>query len=95
MEIDLQARVAVLEEVVDRHDGQIEGLQKKVNEHDVCNASLPEIKQSLKDIDHKIQVLSEAKIRGDGVKMAYLTIREWMIVAIALAALYFSNFKVI
>ena len=93
MELDLHARVRVLEDKVDRHEDQIDDTQKKVIELEICNASWPEIKQSLKDINRKIQILSEAKSSGDGVKMAYLTIREWVIVAMSLAALYMSHFN--
>lgn len=90
---DIHARVAVLEDSCKRHDEDISQLWGKVSALEICAASLPEIKDSLKVIGSKVEQLTSCAIREDGERLAFLTLREWAIVAIALASLYLSNFR--
>jgi len=51
---DIHARVAVLEDSCKRHDEDISQLWGKVSALEICAASLPEIKDSLKGIGSKV-----------------------------------------
>lgn len=89
----LHARVLVLESDNRRHDDDIGKIWGKVSALEICAASLPGINDNLSKISTKVESLTACAMKGDGQRMAYLTIREWVIVAIALASLYLSNFR--
>lgn len=84
------ARLAVLESKVERHDGEISQLWGRVSAMEICAASLPVINESLRNISTKVENLTACALKNDGQKIAYLTIREWVIVAISLATLYLN-----
>lgn len=90
---DLHARVLVLESHSKRHDEDIGKIWGKVSALEICAASLPGINENLSKISAKVESLTACAIKGDGQRLAYLTIREWVIVAIALTSLYLSNFR--
>ena len=89
----LHARVSVLENDTKRHDEDIGKLWGKVSALEICAASLPGINAHLEKISAKVESLTACAVKGDGQRLAFLTIREWLIVAIALASLYLSNFR--
>lgn len=90
---DLHARVLVLEKDSRRHEEDIGKLWGRVSALEICAASLPEIRESLKTISAKVEQLTSCAVKCEGQKLAYLTIREWLIVAIAFASLYLTNFR--
>ena len=89
----LHARVSVLESNDKRHEREIGELYGRVSAVEICAASLPGINESLKAISVKVESLTSCAVKSDGQRLAFLTIREWLIVAIALASLYLSNFR--
>ena len=88
----LHARVSVLENDNKRHEEDLSKLWGKVSALEICAASLPGINENLQKISTKVENLTACTMRGEGQRIAYLTMREWVIVAIALASLYLSNF---
>jgi hypothetical protein len=89
----LHARLSVVENDNKRHEEDIGKLWGKVSALEICAASLPGINANLEKISLKVENLTACAVKGDGQRLAFLTIREWLIVAIALASLYLSNFK--
>lgn len=92
-ESDLHARILVLENDSKRHETDISQIWGRVSALEICAASLPQIQKSLESISSKVENLTSCAVKGDGQRLAFLTIREWLIVAIALASLYLSNFR--
>ena len=92
-ENDLHARLLVLENDSKRHETDISQIWGRVSALEICAASLPQIQKSLESISSKVEDLTNCAVKGDGQRLAFLTIREWLIVAIALASLYLSNFR--
>lgn len=89
----LHARVSVLESNDRRHEKEIGELYGRVSAVEICAASLPGINENLAKISAKVESLTNCAVKNDGQRLAFLTIREWLIVAIALASLYLSNFR--
>lgn len=92
-ENDLHARLLVLENDSKRHETDISQIWGRVSALEICAASLPQIQKSLESISSKVEDLTNCAVKGDGQRLAFLTIREWAIVAIALTSLYLSNFR--
>lgn len=89
--MDLHARVCVLESDSKRHEEDINQLYGKVSSLEVCASSLPDIKESLKGIQQEIKTLSVFVHSSKGKSIAYLTVREWTILAIAAIGLLLNN----
>jgi len=89
--VDLHARVCVLESDSKRHEEDINQLYGKVSSLEVCASSLPDIKESLKGIRQEIKTLSVFVHSSKGKSIAYLTVREWAILAIAAIGLLLNN----
>ncbi|HUM80774.1 MULTISPECIES: hypothetical protein [Methanothrix] len=89
--MDLHARVCVLESDSKRHEEDINQLYGKVSSLEVCASSLPDIKESLKGIQQEIKTLSVFVHSSKGKSIAYLTVREWAILAIAAIGLLLNN----
>jgi uncharacterized protein YoxC len=89
--VDLHARVCVLESDSKRHEEDINQLYGKVSSLEVCASSLPDIKESLKGIQQEIKTLSVFVHSSKGKSIAYLTVREWAILAIAAIGLLLNN----
>jgi uncharacterized protein YoxC len=89
--VDLHARVCVLESDSKRHEEDINQLYGKVSSLEVCASSLPDIKESLKGIQQEIKTLSAFVHSSKGKSIAYLTVREWAILAIAAIGLLLNN----
>ena len=89
--MDLHARVCVLESDSKRHEEDINQLYGKVSSLEVCASSLPDIKESLKGIRQEIKTLSVFVHSSKGKSIAYLTVREWAILAIAAIGLLLNN----
>jgi hypothetical protein len=94
----LHARVSVLESDNKRHEGDISQLWGKVSALEICAASLPEIKDSLKSISTKVDSLTSCSTkeggRVEGKAIAYLSLREWGLVAVAAVALLLEHFVI-
>ena len=88
----LHARLSVVENDNRRHEEDLNKLWGKVSALEICAASLPVINENLQKISTKVENLTACAMKGEGQRIAYLTMREWVIVAIALASLYLSNF---
>lgn len=89
--MDLHAGVCVLESDSKRHEEDINQLYGKVSSLEVCASSLPDIKESLKGIQQEIKTLSVFVHSSKGKSIAYLTVREWAILAIAAIGLLLNN----
>lgn len=87
---DLNARLSVVESKVERHESDITIMWGRLSAVEICAASLPAINDSLRDISKKVENLTSCALKSDGQKLAFLTIREWVIVAISLVALYLN-----
>jgi hypothetical protein len=94
----LHARVSVLESNDKRHDGDISQLWGKVSALEICAASLPRIEVSLTSINDKVDNLTSCSTKEGGKRegeaIAYLSIREWAIVAIAIAVMLLEHFVI-
>lgn len=90
----LHARVCVLEANDKRHETDLSQLFGKVSALEVYTSSLPKIERSLDEIRSKVEALTASTVRNDGASVAYLTVREWMIVAIALAGVLLDHFVI-
>lgn len=82
----LHARVCVLEADNTRHEADISQLYNKVSALEICASSLPKIEKSLDEITKKVDALTAASQCNAGEKVAFLTMREWAILAIAAIA---------
>ena len=90
---DLHARLLVLENDSKRHETDISQIWGRVSALEICAASLPQIQKSLESISSKVENLTNCSVKGEGEKLAFLTLREWFIVAIALGSLILTNFR--
>lgn len=81
----------MLESDSKRHEEDINQLYGKVSSLEVCASSLPDIKESLKGIQQEIKTLSVFVHSSKGKSIAYLTVREWVILAIAAIGLLLNN----
>ena len=90
---DLHARLLVLEKDSTRHETDISQIWGRVSALEICAASLPQIQKSLESISSKVENLTNCAVKGEGTKLAFLTLREWALLAIALASLYLTNFR--
>lgn len=90
----LHARVSVLENDNKRHEADIGQLWGKVSALEICAASLPGINESLKAISAKVDNLTSCAVKEDGKRMGYLTVREWLLVGVAVAALLLEHFVI-
>jgi hypothetical protein len=94
----LHARLSVVEADSKRHDEDIGKMWGKVTTLEVCAACLPGIQDNLKSISSKVEDLTACALKSDsrreGQTLAYLTIREWVIVALAALAFYLDNIMV-
>lgn len=82
----LHARVSVLEANDTRHEASIDQLYSKVSALEICSSSLPKIEKNLEEIAKKVDALTAASQSSAGEKVAFLTLREWAIVALAALA---------
>ena len=82
----LHARVCVLEADNTRHEASIDQLYSKVSALEICSSSLPKIEKNLEEIAKKVDALTAASQSNAGEKVAFLTLREWAIVALAALA---------
>lgn len=87
----LHARVSVLENDNKRHEGEISQLWGKVSALEICAASLPEIKDSLRSISTKVESLATCTTKNqaekDGKAFAFLSLREWLLAGVAIASM--------
>jgi hypothetical protein len=89
---NLHARVAVLENDNKRHDEDINQLWGKVSALEICAASLPQINELLRSISAKVENLTNCAVKEDGQRIAFLTVREWVLAGVAIAALLLEHF---
>lgn len=90
----LHARVSVLENDNKRHEADIGQLWGKVSALEICAASLPGINDSLKAISTKVDNLTSCAVKEDGKRIAFLTMREWVLLGVAVAALLLDHFVI-
>lgn len=90
----LHARVSVLEANDTRHEADINQLFTKVSALEVCASSLPKIERSLEKIGDKVDALSASDEARNGERFAFLTIREWIILGIAILAFLMDRFVI-
>ena len=90
----LHARVSVLENDNKRHESDISQLWGKVSALEICAASLPGINDSLKAISAKVDNLTNCAVKEDGKRIAFLTVREWALMGVAVAALALEHFVI-
>lgn len=90
---DLHARLLVLEKDSTRHEVDISQIWGRVSSLEICAASLPQIQKSLESISTKVENLTNCAVKEEGTTLAFLTLREWALLAIALASLYLTNFR--
>ena len=87
----LHARVCVLEADNTRHEASIDHLYSKVSALEICSSSLPKIEKNLEEIAKKVDALTAASQSSQGEKIAFLTLREWVIIALSAAALLMDH----
>ena len=94
----LHTRVSVLECDNRRHDEDINQLWGRVSALEICAASLPDIKNSLALISAKVDALTSCSMKeggkSEGKAIAYLSIREWLIVSAAIVAVLLEHFYI-
>lgn len=94
----LHTRVSVLECDNRRHDEDINQLWGKVSALEICAASLPDIKNSLALISTKVDALTSCSTKeggkSEGKAIAYLSIREWLLVSAAIIAVLLEHFYI-
>jgi hypothetical protein len=89
---DINARLCVVESTVDRHCDEIGEVRGKVASLEICVSCLPDIKDSLKNIQSELKTLGIYAHNNQGKSIAYFTIREWAILAIATAGFLINYF---
>lgn len=91
----LHARVSVLEANDIRHETDINQLFGKVSALEVCASSLPKIEKSLERLNDKVDALAACSQTANGEKIAYLTMREWLLLAVACLAFLLDHFVIV
>lgn len=91
----LHARVSVLEANDIRHETDINQLFNKVSALEVCASSLPGIEKGLERLNDKVDTLTACSQRSNGEKIAYLTMREWLILAVGILAFLLDHFVIV
>lgn len=90
----LHARLCVVESDSKRHEADISRLFGKVNSLEVCASSLPKIEKALEKIQEKVDSIRSNDECEAGKSIAYLTLREWAILAIAIMGILLDHFVV-
>jgi hypothetical protein len=94
----LHTRISVLECDNRRHNEDLNQLWGRVSALEICAASLPDIKNSLALISTKVDALTSCLTKEDGKSegkaIAYLSIREWLLVSAAIVAVLLEHFYI-
>ncbi len=93
-----ETEIAVLKRDSSRHETDITKLWEKITTLEICTNSLPKIEKSVEKIATEMEglkrELATSRACDQGQRIAYLTMREWLIVGGAILTLILEHFVI-